>query len=151
MGVFWFEMSSSVIVEATPEKTFAVVEHARDWPRWSQVVVAVDQAPEPPWKPGSTLSFQLRMAGRKIGFRVHVTAYEPPVKLAWSSTKLTITAVRSLLFEPVATTTGHGTRITDHKRFSSTVLPIGLAYPRPVIRRMTESWLADVKAEAERR
>ncbi len=46
---------------------------------------------------------------------------------------------------------GHGTRVTDHKRFSSSILPIGLAYPRPVIRRMTESWLADVKAEAERR
>ena len=51
----------------------------------------------------------------------------------------------------MATPARHGTSITDHKRFSSTILPIGLAYPRPVIRRMTEAWLAEVKAEAERR
>jgi hypothetical protein len=150
MGIFWFEMASTVIVEATPEGTFEVVERARDWPRWSRVVVAVDEAPESPWKPGSTLSFRLRMAARTVGFRVSVNAYEPAVRLAWSSKKFTITAVRSILFEPVTTPSGHGTRVTDHKRFSSPVFPIGVAYPRPLIRRMTESWLGDLKVEAER-
>ena len=32
--------------------------------------------------------------------------------------------------------------VTDHKLFTSPALPIRVFYPRPVIRRMTESWLA---------
>jgi hypothetical protein len=139
------------MVAATPEEVFDVVERATNWPRWSRIVANVRQAPAVPWRPGASLIFSLRMARREIEFDVRVTRRDRPLELAWASTRLTITALRTISFASLASGAGAGTMVTDHKRFSSPWLPIGFAYPRGIIRRMTETWLADLKAVIEGR
>ena len=99
------------------------------------------------WRPGSKLSFRLRMANVGVPFSVVVTESNAPHRVTWESAKFSITATRTLQFVGV----GARTEVTDAKRFSSPLLPLWLFYPRRVIRNMTESWLEDLKAEAERR
>ncbi len=84
------------------------------------------------------------------GTQVPATAV--PRRIAWASTKLTVTAVRTFTFEDDASFEDESgaTLVTDEKVFTSPVLPVRLFYPRPLIRRMTESFLADLKAECER-
>ncbi|MCI0872255.1 MAG: hypothetical protein J4O07_10615, partial [Chloroflexi bacterium] len=64
-------------------------------------------------------------------------------------TKYSITAVRTISVVGEPGLESGKSRVTDRKHFSSPFLPIGLAYPRWLIRRMTESWLRDLKSEAE--
>jgi hypothetical protein len=148
IAVFSFEMASSVVMDGTPEEAFEIVERAAGWPEWSRVVTRVRRAPAVPWLPGAQLTFSLRMAGREIEFDVRVTRRNRPLELAWASTRLMITAHRTIRFEALDGIAAR-TRVTDQKRFSSTCLPIGLAYPREIIRRMTDEWLTDLKRAVE--
>jgi len=146
VSLFSFEMASNIEIAAPRGHVFSFVEMAKDWPKWSGVVVDVKAAPSIPWGVAEALSFRLRMAGRSIPFSVRVTDYQPGSRIAWRSTKLTITAVRTLTFVG-----DESCRVTDHKRFCSPVVPIGIYYPRSIIRNMTDRWLADLKRVAEER
>ncbi|MBI4311139.1 MAG: SRPBCC family protein [Chloroflexi bacterium] len=146
-GLFGFQMASSVLAQATPQQVWDVFGDAAAWPSWSRVCTRVWGLSPELWAVGSRLSFRLRMAGVRVPFSVQVTESGLPHRIAWASTKLTITAVRTFTF----VSQGNATLITDHKSFSSSVLPIRLFYPRRVIRRMTEAWLRELKAEVERR
>jgi hypothetical protein len=99
------------------------------------------------WQPGQRLRFRLRMVGVPVPFDVALTEVETGCRVAWESTEFSVTAVRTISI----TGDGDGVIIRDHKAFHSPALPVGLVYPRFLIRRMTESWLADLSAEAERR
>jgi len=155
-------MSSSVDVNAPAARTWALIEDADRWPEWSDVCLEVWGAPpntkavsqpgrgapiEHGWRRGHRFGFLLRIAGRKIPFFVTIRRFFPGNFIEWQSTKFTITAVRSISVMPVP----GGCRVIDSKEFSSYLLPIGLAYPRGVIRKMTDQWLQEVKREAEGR
>lgn len=145
--LFAFHMAASILVQATPQHLWEVFSRPAQWPEWSPVCTRVWGLSDDLWAVGSRLSFRLRMAGVHVPFSVHVTESQPPHHLAWASTKFTITAVRTFTFQPQ----GDATLVTDHKTFSSPILPIGLFYPRRLIRNMTLAWLRDLKAETERR
>ena len=149
--MFEFEMSSSIVLDASVERAWQAVADANKWPDWAAVCTKVWDAPQSisHWIVGREFGFKLRMAFRDVPFNVTVDRFEPGRLIEWTSTKYSITAVRaiSVVGEPGLES---GTcRVTDNKRFSSPFLPIRLAYPRWLIRRMTESWLRDLKREAE--
>jgi hypothetical protein len=85
------------------------------------------------------------MAGVGVPFEVAIDNVDNEHRVAWSSTKFTITAVRTFTFEEA----GSATVVTDHKLFTSPVLPLRLFYPRPIIRHMSERMLVDLKTECE--
>jgi len=147
LGVRSFQMASAVLVQATPQQVWDVFSDAKGWPAWSRVCTGVWGLSPDLWAVGARLSFRLRMAHVGVPFSVRVTRSEPPSCVAWDSTEFTVTAVRTFTFAAQDS----GTLVTDHKRFSSPILPIGLWYPRRLIRAMTNAWLAGLKAEAERR
>ena len=140
-------MKSSVTVDSPLSTVWDTFADAKSWPDWSRVCTDVWDVSDDIWAPNSKLSFRLRMAGVSVPFSVVVTESHPPKRVTWESTKFSITATRTLQF----VATGVRTEVTDSKRFSSPLLPIWLFYPRWVIGNMTESWLEDLKAEAERR
>ncbi len=145
-GPFELVMESSVTIDASQEQVWEVLTGTGDWPRWCDVCVEVSRAPAT-WAVGESFSFRLRMAGVAVPFTVAVTEMERPSGLAWESTKFSVTATRTFTL----TSADGGTVLTDRKRFRSPVLPVLLFYPRWLVRGMTESWLADLKREAERR
>ena len=142
-------MPSSVLVDAPVERAWAVISDAARWPEWADACVSVCGGPceDSGWKPGHKFGFMLKMAGKNVPFSVTVSRVKTGNLIEWKSTKFTITAVRTITIE----LDNGRTRVTDSKHFSSYLLPIRLAYPRKVIRRMTESWLSDLKQEAELR
>ena len=145
-GPFELVMESSVTVGAGREVVWDVLTGADDWPRWCDVCVAVSRAPAT-WAAGEQLAFKLRMAGVAVPFSVAVTRCDRRSELAWESTKFSVTATRSFTLVDA----DGGTVLTDWKRFRSPVLPVRLFYPRRIVRQMTESWLTDLKSEAESR
>ncbi|MBI4340553.1 MAG: SRPBCC family protein [Chloroflexi bacterium] len=141
-----FEMASAITISATPAQVWRVFHRVQDWPRWSKVCTGVWNVSPELWDVGASFSFRLRVAGVSVPFSVRVIRSDPPHLVAWGSTRLTVTAVRTFVFEERE----GGTIVTDHKRFTSPVLPLRLFYPRWIIWRMTKAWLRDLKAEAER-
>ena len=140
-------MSSSVLVNATTERVWRVISDAARWPEWADVCTGVwgSQAEDAEWKPGHKFGFTLRMAGKDVPFSVTISRIETENLIEWKSTKFTITTVRTISVE----LDNDRCKVTDSKYFSSYLLPIRFAYPRKVIRRMTDSWLSDFKHEAE--
>jgi len=154
-GLFAFEMCSSVVVDVPVQRAWEVVADASRWPAWSEVCTAVWGSPESSddWEVGKKFGFRLRMAKRNVPFNVTVIRIEPTHLterlIEWTSTKFTISAVRTISVSAESEHGPEGCRVTDRKLFSSPFLPIGLVYPTGLIRRMTESWLYDLKQEAE--
>jgi hypothetical protein len=144
MALNRFTMASTVVLNAPVERIWALITDAKLWPEWCGVCAQVDSIPTT-WSPGNKLAFKLRMATVAVPFRVTITDVSPERHVEWESTKLTITATRRISLQP----TPDGIQITDEKVFSSWLLPIRLVYPRLLIRRMTESWLGDLKREVE--
>jgi len=146
-GIFKFQMSSSVLVDAPVERVWKVISDAARWPEWADVCTRVWGSPDEDsgWKPGHKFGFMLKMAGKDVPFSVTVSRVKTGNLIEWKSTKFTITAVRNISIE----LDNGRTRVTDSKHISSYLLPIRLAYPRKVIRGMTESWLSDLKQESE--
>ena len=140
-------MQSSVTVSSPLSVVWETFADARLWPTWSRVCLDVWDVSDDLWAPNSKLSFRLRMANVGVPFSVVVTDSDPPNRVTWESTKLSITATRTIQLAG----DGARTEVTDSKRFSSPLLPVWLFYPRWIIRNMTESWLKDLKAQAERR
>ena len=123
-----------------------LIDDADRWSEWSGVVDEVWDAPSYlDWQVGHKFGFRLLMARKKVPFHVTVTRYGTGRLIEWSSTKFSITAMRSISVEPEGT----GCRVVDQKDFSSPILPIRLAYPRRLVRVMTERWLGDMKKSAE--
>jgi hypothetical protein len=146
MGLFNLNMQSSALISASRSRVWQVFSNVPRWTQWSPVTLRSDVDAGFSWRPGEQLRLKLRMAGVGVPFDVRVTESRPAERIAWASTEFTVTAVRTFIFAD----TSSGTLVTDHKAFSSPILPIWLFYPRPIIRRMTESFLADLKAECER-
>ncbi len=140
------ELSSSLSIAAPPDSVWRVFSDVARWTEWCGVCLRAEVEEGFDWRIGQKISLRLRMAGVGVPFNVGITESEPGHRIAWASTKFTVTAVRTFTFVEDAS----GTTVTDHKLFTSPVLPLWLFYPRPLIRRMTESMLADLKAECER-
>ncbi len=141
-----FEMQSTVESRVPVERAWAVFSDVPRWPEWSKVCLAVSGSPGPLWAPGTEFGFRLRIACVGVPFHVRVVESAPPRRVSWTSTRYSVTALRTFDFSAVP----GGTVITDKKQFSSTALPIGVCYPVRAIRTMTERWLHDLKVEAER-
>ena len=140
-------MQSSLTIEAPLSVVWDTFADATSWPNWSSVCLDVWNVSDDLWAPNSKLSFRLRMANVGVPFSVVVTESDPPRRVTWKSTKFSITATRTIQLAG----DGDRTEVTDSKRFTSPLLPVWLFYPRWIISDMTESWLQDLKAEAERR
>ena len=146
MSLFRLELSSSTHIAASRERVWQVFADIRRWTEWCGVCLRADVDEGFGWRVGERIRLRLRMARVGVPFDVGITEADPGNRVAWASAKLTVTAVRAISFESAS----GGVAVTDHKLFTSPVLPIWTFYPRPIIRSMTESWLADLKRECER-
>jgi len=139
-------MSSSIDIDEDAEFVWRLLENAGRWAGWSSVCTEVWGVDEDELlEEGTKFGFTLRMAGREVTFNVSVTSVNKGAFIEWRSTKFSITAVRTISVEQ----SGNTTKVVDSKHFSSSIIPIGIAYPKGLIRNMTELWLSDLKMAAE--
>lgn len=157
MNPFKLELSSNVRIESSRERVWQVFSDITRWTEWCSVCLQAESvtqrggdafSPEEEfiWQPGERIRLKFRMAGIGVPFEVAIDHADKEHRVAWSSTKFSVTAIRTFTFEEA----GSVTVVTDHKLFTSPVLPLRLFYPRPMIRRMSERMLADLKTECER-
>lgn len=161
MSRFSLELSSSVQIAAPRERVSKVFSDLSRWTEWCGVCLFAEFAGSPAnmatdipdsennfdWRVGQGIHLKFRMAGIGVPFNVTVTEAISGHRVAWASTKLTVTAVRTFT---LSDDPRGGTSVTDHKLFTSPLLPLRLFYPRPIIRHMTEHMLTDLKTECER-
>jgi hypothetical protein len=147
MNLFRLEMASATRIHAPLATVWNVFTDIRRWKSWCKVCDRADVDDSFDWKVGQEIWLKFRMAGVPVPFHVHLDEVKTQLRVAWLSTKFTVTAVRTFTFDEPSP--GEVT-VTDHKLFTSPVLPLRTFYPRPIIRRMTESMLASLKAESER-
>jgi hypothetical protein len=139
-------MSSSVHIDAPMKRAWGLIADASRWPDWSDVCTEVWNTPDQlDWQVGHKFGFRLKMARRTVPFNVDISRFEAGTLIEWKSTKFYVTAVRTIAVTPEL----EGCRVSDSKHFTSSLLPIGVAYPKRMIRRMTESWLSDLKCKSE--
>ncbi len=146
MNLFSLTLASSIRIEAEREKVWQVFTDISGWSRWCRVCLEANTNSNFNWSPGQCIALRFKMAGLGIPFEVALKEVEPNDQIAWISTKLSVTAVRTFTFVD----SDGGTMVTDHKVFRSPIAPLRLFYPRPIIRHLSESMLADLKTECER-
>lgn len=153
MNLFRLELTSSVQIDSRRAAVWSVFADLSRWTDWCRVCLKAEVDSSFDWQTGQHIGLKFRMAGARIPFNVAITDAEPGARVAWASTKFSVTAVRTFTFAAVHSEREKAeeqTLVTDHKLFTSPVLPLRLFYPTPMIRTMTESMLADLKAECER-
>ncbi len=146
MGIRDLTLQDRMWIKATPDRVWAVMVDIRRWPEWNRACIRVGDFQGKPSTVGFRFSMVLRMAKAPVPFHPAVTEVDAPRKIVWSSTQASVTGERTFTLERI----DDGTLITDTKRFTSPVLPLRAFYPRPVIARMSRTWLTSLKAEAER-
>lgn len=145
MDLFKLEMKSSITISAPKSRVWERFHAVEQWTDWCRGCLRSDVSEDFGWQVGDRVRLKLRMAGIGVPFNVELVEVDPETTVAWESTKLAITAVRTFTFVESA----DGTVVEDHKLFTSPAIPIWTFYPRPIIRRMTEAWLADLRRECE--
>ena len=140
-------LSESIEIAAAPDAVWRVFTGLEDWASWNTVCRSASWTHGAPWAVGSGFKMVLRMARAPVPFNVRIVEWDPPNTVAWDSTVLTITGHRRFMFRPVR---GSGAcEVVDTKSFSSSVLPIRVFYPRPVIQAMSREWLRSLKIACE--
>jgi hypothetical protein len=129
--------SSSLIVDAPPERVWDVLVDLRNWPAWApgfrvRGLTAV--------APGATFRWTLRGARIRSTFAV----VEPTRELTWTGTCLGCKAVDRHLLEPVG---GGRTRVTVEESLAGPLLP--LLYSPGRLRAGHEEWLGALKTFVE--
>ena len=140
-------LSESIDIDAPIDTVRLAFDDLDRWPEWNSVCMESRWTSGAPWEIGSRFYMRLRMAKRPVSFNVTVTEVDSLGDVEWESTVMTITGTRRFSFETLSD--GAATRVTDSKRFRSTVLPIRLFYPRPIIQTMSRGWLASLRQRAE--
>ncbi len=140
-------LSESIDIDAPIDAVRLAFDDLDRWPEWNSVCMESRWTSGTPWEIGSSFFMRLRMATRPVPFNVTVTEFDPLGAVEWESSVMTITGTRRFNFESLSD--GAATRVTDSKWFRSSVLPVRLFYPRPIIQAMSRGWLASLRRCAE--
>ncbi len=139
-------LRESIEIECSLDTVRDAFDDLDAWPEWNDICRESRWTSGERWAVGSAFHMTLRMARRPVGFSVFVREFEPHA-VTWESTVFSITGTRRFTFDE--RTDRSMTLVTDYKTFHSSVLPVRLFYPRPIIQAMSRAWLASLKKRAE--
>ena len=99
--------SSSVEINAPPEKVFALVDNLEDWPRWIPSIIKIEKLTEGPLTVGSQIRVTAR-SGITINLLMTIIEFVPGQRGVMQGSVLGTKMTRYYTFEPVE----QGTRLT---------------------------------------
>jgi hypothetical protein len=138
-----FQMACAVSIDihAVPERIWALLTDARDFPRWNSTITRLDGTIEH----GAKLALEVHAAPGRT-FKPKVTELEAPRRMVWSDGFAPMfRGVRT--FSLVALDDG-STRFTMEETFSGVMLPL-IKGSLPDFAPSFEAYAADLKREAE--
>jgi hypothetical protein len=140
-STFRMDCAVSIDIEAAPEKIWALLTNAVDFPRWNSTVTRI----------GGTIAVGEKLALEVLAapgrtFKPKVTELEPARRMVWSDGMAPMfRGVRTFALEPQA---DGSTRFTMDEVFSGIMLPL-IKGSLPDFAPSFEAYAADLKREAE--
>jgi hypothetical protein len=128
-------------IGASPEVVWDVISDLERWPVWGPDIESVTV--EGPITPGTTF----RWRSRRMTLTSTLRVVDPPRELGWTGTTMGIRAVHVFRFEP----RDGGTLARSEESWAGFLPKLLKGYSRRTIGSGIRSWLARLKAEAERR
>lgn len=101
-------ISGDIYIERTPDEVFDFVADERNEPAFNDAMTEAHLVTEPPIGIGTRFDTTVRSRSRGVHMSVEYTAYEPPTRLASTSTAGGMTLTGELRFTPE----GSGTRMS---------------------------------------
>lgn len=99
--------ASSIVINAPPEKVFALVDNLEDWPRWIPSIKKIEKVSEGPLKEGSQIRVTAK-SGVTIKFLMTITEFIPGQRGVMQGRVLGTRMTRYYTFERIE----QGTKLT---------------------------------------
>lgn len=141
-SLFRTEVGVSIRIKAAPERLWAALTNAREFPRWNSTVKSIEGAIDH----GNTIELRTTAAPDRT-FKLRITTFRPTAELVWQDGRAPMfTGVRRYTLTPEK---DGFTTFTMVETFAGFMLPM-IAGSLPDFRPTFERYAADLKAEAER-
>jgi uncharacterized protein YndB with AHSA1/START domain len=138
----------SLRIAAPPERVWRVFTAIERWREWNTAVRSARFRTGEPWQAGATIEFTVKPSWKQLRIRAEITDVQPHKSVTWAGSGAGIAGVHTFAFQP----DGDGTLATTVEVFTGPGLGLmGLVMPQHKLRALFATWLAALKAEAERR
>ncbi len=140
-SAFRLSYSASTNINAKPERVWALMTNAADFPRWNSTVKSIAGT----IASGQTIQLVAAISPKRV-FNLNIIEFVPGKKMVWSDGNAMFKGVRTYIID---------SRPDGTTDFSMAELYTGLMLPMnagslPDFRPVFEQYLADLKREAER-
>ncbi len=140
-STFRTEVAVSIDIQAKPERIWALLTNAQDFPRWNSTVQSI----EGKIAQSETIRLKVKMAPDRI-FKLRITKFVPNTRLIWEDGFAPMfKGVRTYTLTPAS---GGTTRFAMVEVFSGLMLPL-IGGSLPDFSPSFEQYAADLKREAE--
>lgn len=138
---FRMECSVAINIAAKPEKIWALLTNAEDFPRWNSTITSIEGQIDKNEK------IKLKSTSDpKRTFNLTVSEFEPPTKMVWSDGNFMMKGVRTYTLTEQSDGT---TNFAMDEVFSGLILPM-IAKSLPDFKPFFEKFVADLKKESEK-
>jgi carbon monoxide dehydrogenase subunit G len=101
------KFSSSIVVNAPPDRVFSLVDNLEEWPQWIPSILRIEKLSDGPLKEGSRIRVTAK-SGITVRLLMTITEFVPGRRGVMEGRVLGVRMVRYYTFEPVE----GGTRLT---------------------------------------
>ena len=139
-SAFRMEYSAGINIKAKPDRVWALMTNAADFPRWNSTVKSIEGR----IALGQTIKLIASIAPTRT-FNLKVIEFVPEKRMVWSDGNAMFKGVRTYTLSPKA---DGSTDFTMSEVYTGLMLPM-IAGSLPDFRPAFEQYVADLKREAE--
>ena len=133
-------------IAALPEKVWEQFADVDSWPSWIPTFRGAQWVEGEPWKDGSRLRMTMGVGPATLGVDVTIANVDLPHSIAWTGRRFGVTSVHTWTF----TADRDGTIMTSDEVFDGPPPQLlGVTGLRPMISRITESWMDSLQKRVE--
>lgn len=131
--------SSEIVIDAPPERVWAILTDVNDWPKWQRDISRADM--RGPLQPGAEFTWT---SGMQINSRIALL--RPPQAFGWTGKAHNARAIHVWKLEPLP---NNQTRVSTNESMEGFML--SAFYSSKKLKESQEHWLASLKTAAERK
>ena len=133
-------------IAAPPEKVWEQFSDVDSWPSWIPAFRGAQWVDGEPWKDGARLRMTMGMGPATMGVDVTIVNVDLPHSIAWTGRRFGVTSIHTWTFTPDR----DGTIMTSDEVFDGPPPQLlGVTGLRPMISRITESWMDSLQKKTE--
>ncbi|MFN8493191.1 MAG: SRPBCC domain-containing protein [Caldilineaceae bacterium] len=140
-SAFRMEYTVGININASPERIWALLTNAKDFPRWNSTIQSI----EGEIAAGQAIKLYVKVAPGRA-FKLTVTEFTPTTRMVWSDGNFIFRGVRTYTLMPKP---DGFTAFTMSEVFSGAMLPL-IAGSLPDFGPEFEKYASDLKREAEK-